>query len=186
MKIFPISIEDRGFFWTLCPFTGNLLKYKTLPHLKSKPPAKISEALTVCDDPYKCYMSAEVSAGSFSKQTQFLLERMHSRLQLIGNKRFFLSRLYASMRQPLFGTTQSALNAISKLPAQQECRDKLCLQRSLLAIKVSRSFPITGVFFIGVQLATLEMHAWIIEDQSQPDYEDRSWINYRPILAMSY
>jgi len=30
------------------------------------------------------------------------------------------------------------------------------------------------------------MHAWIIENNSQPDFEDRAWINYRPLLAITF
>lgn len=186
MKAFPIFIKDRGFFWTLCPFKGNLLKYKRQPRPHSRLPAKILEALSCCDNPFQCDWSAEPSAESFCDHTRFVLERMHRRLALIGNTRFLVARLYAGFRRPLFETTEGAMTAISKLPDQQDRGDKLCLQRSLLAIKVSRSFPEAGVLFIGAQLSTLDMHAWIIENQSQPDHQDRSWINYRPILAIAY
>lgn len=185
MKVFPISIKDRGCFWTLCPFTGRLLKYKKQPRLLPKLPAKILEALSCCDDPFQCNWHVKPSAECFCDQTQVLLELMHRRLLSIGNTRFMLARLYAGIRRPLFETTEGAMTAISKLADQRERRDKLCLQRSLLAMKVSRSFPETGVLFIGAQLATLDMHAWIIENQSQPDHQDRSWINYRPILAIA-
>jgi len=42
------------------------------------------------------------------------------------------------------------------------------------------------VLFIGAEIATYNMHAWIIEDNEQPDFEDRVWINYRPLLAITF
>jgi hypothetical protein len=30
------------------------------------------------------------------------------------------------------------------------------------------------------------MHAWIIENGTQPDPQDREWILYRPLLALYY
>ena len=74
--------------------------------------------------------------------------------------------------------------AVGGLSDQQADRTSLCLQRSLLVAKVSRSFETRGVIFIGATLHTGDMHAWIIEDNEQPDADDRDWVNYRPLLAL--
>ena len=48
------------------------------------------------------------------------------------------------------------------------------------------NFKKNGVLFIGAQLPLKSLHAWIIEDNFQPDRDDRQWINYRPLLALTY
>jgi hypothetical protein len=108
---------------------------------------------------------------------------MYERLVSLGNKNFFASLLYARLKMPIFNTTSQAMAAIALIDDEKKNRESRCLQRCLLAIKTSRSFDGQGVLFIGAMLETLEMHAWIIEAGNQPDHEDRSWINHRPLVA---
>jgi hypothetical protein len=125
------------------------------------------------------------AAEACTQEAQVHLNLLHDRLLRIGNNRFLFSRIYAGLQRPMFETTHQAITAISRIPAQKANRTKLCFQRSLLAAKVSKSFAHGGVLLIGAQLATSDMHAWIIEQNTQPDYQDRSWINYRPLLAIT-
>jgi hypothetical protein len=60
------------------------------------------------------------------------------------------------------------------------------LQRCLLAAKISSSFKKNGVLFIGFSSSIKDMHAWIIEGNIQPDFDDRVWINYKPLLAITF
>lgn len=75
---------------------------------------------------------------------------------------------------------------IAKIPEQELFHERLCLQRSFLALKTSKTFKKNGVLFIGASLPTGNMHAWIIEDNYQPDTLDREWIMYEPLLAFYY
>jgi hypothetical protein len=56
----------------------------------------------------------------------------------------------------------------------------------LTVAKCSNSFKKNGVIFIGAHLPLKDMHAWIIEGNHQPDNEDRQWINYVPLMAITY
>ena len=83
----------------------------------------------------------------------------------------------------MFEKTNEAITYINSLPPQVELKHRLCLQRAFLSSKISKSFIKEGVIFIGAFLPTGDMHAWIIENGVQPDFDDRGWVNYRPLLA---
>ena len=63
-------------------------------------------------------------------------------------------------------------------------QDTLCLPRTLFAAKTSREFKKSGVLFIGVLLASKQMHAWIVEDGRICDQRDTRWVDYRPVAAI--
>jgi hypothetical protein len=86
----------------------------------------------------------------------------------------------------MFANTRLAFSAVSQLPGHKDSNNDRCLQRSLLVAKTSKSFSQSGVLFIGAEFSTGEMHAWVIENQAQPDPDDRTWINYRPLLALHH
>lgn len=182
-----LPIQFRGYWWCINPWTGNLVRFEDNPKTNGKTQREIQvlDALTRCDDPFLCGWESTCSEVCLNASELKQLESMHRRLLRIGNRRFLLSLVYASFLNPLFDTTRDAISSISYLPAQRKNRTKLCLQRTLLAAKTSRSFAKQGVLFIGAHLETYEMHAWIIEDGMQPDYEDREWINYQPLLALT-
>ena len=112
-----------------------------------------------------------------------ILSNMHDRLLKIGNNRFYMTRLYSSIKSLMFEKTNEAITYINSLPPQVELKHRLCLQRAFLSSKISKSFIKEGVIFIGAFLPTGDMHAWIIENGVQPDFDDRGWVNYRPLLA---
>lgn len=178
-----LPVLHRKAIWSVSRWTGSLLcKKAPLTNIPDrKLPNKLISAIEFCNNPYKCISQSH--GLDIQMVYDPMLDRMHKRLLAIGNHRFFLSVIYASFSWPLFNTTREAFSAISLLPDQKNNRTKLCLQRSLLAAKTSRSFRNAGVLFVGAHLDTFDMHAWIIENSEQPDIEDRTWINYQPLLA---
>jgi hypothetical protein len=182
-----LPFEEDGSWWTICSITGSLIRHKAKPLSQfDAVPSIVKEALLICDQPYKCKWTHEQSPESskLSLKNTNKINKLHDRLLKIGNSNFFLLRLYASFSQNMFDTTYQAMGAISQVPEQLLNREERCLQRSLLAAKLSKSFLRSGVLFIGATTTNADMHAWIIEDGSQPDHEDRGWINYRPLLAL--
>lgn len=175
-----------GFTWYINPYSGSLVRSKRGYDVKNLCPDKVINALSYCYNPYLC-------SQPNTHYHQFSISANHFReLEVFGNKFlqirsiFYLSLLYASFKKDIFTTTEEALHQISSLNNYKENLDRYCLQKSLLAIKTSESFREKGVLFIGCLLPSVLMHAWIIEDSSQPDINDRGWINYRPMLALYF
>ena len=171
-------------WWYISRFTGSLLHSTHPPPFIGRPIASVIQALEYCNDPYQCEWTPNTDTKKLSIAEMKCLTRADEALFKLGNSNFLLSILYSGLKEPIFDTTKQAFSAIANLPNHQgEVLDK-CFQRTLLAAKTSRSFSHGGVIFIGADLSSLEMHAWIIENGQQPDHEDRSWINYRPLLAI--
>lgn len=173
-------------WWYVSPLSGSLLVSGRLPfgYLNHRLPKIVEDSLFIVDRPFQACAPWPFPDVSITDVQGRKMQRMHDRLCKLGNRRFFLSLLYAGIRVPMFDTTQLAMAAVSKLEKQKQDRDKLCLQRSLLVAKISRSFSKSGVIFVGAHMRTGDMHAWIMEDGMQPDSEDRTWINYKPMLAL--
>lgn len=185
LKAVRLPYEEDGSWWTICPISGSLIRHAKKPvHEFDKIPKIVKEALLVCDDPYTCNWTHTKSTDHLEINNFAKLVKLHDRLLAIGNRRFLFSRLYASFNADLFENTYQAMSEISQIPEQLINREERCLQRSLLAAKTSKSFKNYGVLLIGAMTTNSDMHAWIIENGSQPDYEDRGWINYRPLLAL--
>ena len=187
LKVVKLPFEEDGSWWTICSVTGSLIRHSQKPtHEFDRIPEIVKKALLVCSEPYLCkwthVRSEEIYESGSSKLNA--LVKMHDKLIRISNRRFLMLRLYASYKRLMFETTYQAIGLISQIPEQFHNRDQRCLQRSLLAAKTSKSFQKNGVLFIGAMTSNSDMHAWIIENDSQPDHEDRGWINYRPLLAL--
>lgn len=187
LKCSSFSIEYRGFFYSICPYTGNLIQNKNRDkrNENKRLPMKVIHALSICDNPYKCVYPQESELISIPSVFE-KINNYHKTLLRISNKRFFLTKLYAQAGKPLFRNTTETFTYISQIQEQKESREKLCLQRAFLAMKTSKSFKRNGVLFIGAALPTGNMHAWIIEYGKQPDILDRDWIMYKPLLAFYY
>lgn len=166
-------------WWYISPLTGSLIKSSSPPPGGGERPQKLNDALDCCEDPYSCDWDPEPSCVISDES----LVRYEGALRWLGTRNFFLSFLYARWDVPLYKDTKSAFVAISRLHSFSNRRADQCFLRSLLAAKTSRSFAENGVLLIGAEISSGEMHAWIIENGAQPDHEDRSWINYRPLLA---
>ena len=180
-----LPVEFEGFWWTINPLTGSLLRHVDRPNsLFDDINQKIRSALEICEHPFNCKWSPTSSPRSVSEKKIRQLNQMHKRLLCIGNNHFFLSLLYAGIKSTIFENTKEAMSEIALIPEQAIHRDERCLQRSLLAAKTSASFKQNGVLLIGAIPDNGDMHAWIIESESQPDHMDRGWINYIPMLAI--
>lgn len=182
-KILPYEYE--GSYYFISPFTGNLIESKkkiSTPNLNQK----IKCAETCNNDPYKL---TPLTYNSDIKISQKKIEKIsyYNRILMgLGNGRFLLSCIYSRLRKPIFENTVLAFDYISNVDIHEEKKGKICLQRTLLAAKTSKSFKKNGVLFIGAQLPTGVMHAWIIEDKKQPDRRDREWIMYKPLLSITF
>jgi len=177
-----------GWAYTIRPWQGSLIRYKDSSDRRlfktwGTIPAKVTENLLVCDQPFLAQLSAQ-SDWEASTDEISALQGYYSMMEKIGANRFAFLRIFSGFKVPLFETTAQALDAISCLPNEKQNYTKTCLIRSLIAAKVSKSFSQKGVIFIGASLPLGEMHAWVMEDQNNPDPLDRSWINYQPLLAL--
>jgi hypothetical protein len=180
-----LPVEFEGFWWTINPLTGSLLRHVDKPNpLFDDINKKIRSALEICEHPFNCEWSPTPIECSLGEKKIRQLNQMHERLLWIGSDHFFLSLLYAGIKSAIFGSTKEAMSEIALVPEQAINRDERCLQRSLLAAKTSASFKQNGVLLIGAIPDNGDMHAWIIESESQPDHMDRGWINYMPMLAI--
>lgn len=176
--------NDEKYLWQINPSTGSLIRQQSIKKINYKPiPEKVSNALAYCDNPFLCSIFCEETASNFSDSNILKVNAFHNKLLAISNRRFLLTKIYSSFKDKIFDSTSQSLNAINTLELHHERRHELCLQRSFLAAKTSKSFTKNGVIFIGAFLPTGDMHCWIIENSAQPDINDRSWINYRPLIA---
>jgi hypothetical protein len=187
LNAFELPGEAYGHMWSIRRFSGDLVQYHATTTRQSQQlPQKVLEALKCCAFPFDCVPSITGAESCSTIELKPRLISMHQKLLKLGNHRFLLSRLYASHRVTMFADTREAMNAIAQLPEQRAQHHQLCLQRTLLAAKTSKTFAANGVIFIGAFLPTTSMHAWIIESGRQPDTYDRTWINYRPLLALCH
>lgn len=185
LKHVEIPYYDGNNHWSVCPYTGSLLKgtsEKNANYISI--PKKVLKAIEYCNEPYLCNLSKETRINQDNFVLFSKLSKMHNKLLRISNSRFYITRLYSSIKNPMFENTSEAITYINSLPSQVELKHRLCLQRAFLAAKISKSFTKNGVIFIGAFLPTGDMHAWIIENGQQADFDDRGWINYRPLLAL--
>lgn len=182
-KILPYEFE--GSYYFISPLTGNLIESKkkvSTPNLNQN--IKCAEKLN--NEPYTLNpLTHSIDTKIYKKKIE-KVSQYNRVLMKLGNSKFFLSCMYSRFRKPIFENTTLAFDHISKIDIHKEMKGKLCLQRSLLAAKTSKSFKKNGVLFIGAQLPTGVMHAWIIEDKKQPDRQDREWIMYKPLLAITF
>ena len=99
---------------------------------------------------------------------------------------FWFVNKYSSASKPLFANSLEAFYALGQLGLSAKTDQEGCLNRTLAVAKCSVEFQRSGVLFIGADLPQTNLHAWIIEDNYQPDPWDRNWINYLPIAAYAY
>ena len=187
LRHFQLPFKQGSYSWSICPFSGSLIRSSSKATSAQSMPDKVSQALRYCSNPYLCEPHiGEPSTQHCSDQTLIKLNRMHRVLERLGSGQFFASRCYANIRCEIFMDTSHTMAAIGELPSEKDYSHRLCLQRTLLAAKTSKSFKNNGVLFVGSLLPTTDMHAWIIEDGCQPDANDRQWILFRPMLALYY
>jgi hypothetical protein len=186
LKAYSLATQVGGYCWSISPLTGSLLRHSSQPKKKLHIPKAVCSGLDICNEPYKCAWGPISSHAKLDASHDIVIRKYNNVLHAIGSKFFLLSRFYAGLSDNIFEDTRQAFGFIAKLPEQISGRENNCLQRTLLAAKTSNSFKKEGVIFIGAQIAASTMHSWIIENGAQPDHQDRIWINYRPLLALTF
>jgi hypothetical protein len=187
MKVVILPFQSKEHCFYIAPFSGKLYKVGQHAFIKQGVDEKLKIAIDATENPYSFEtLKPEDNSKHFEEFKLKKLERFHNFLLKLGNKHFFLSRLYAGFCNIMFDNSVEAFDAISKLDKQIKNKNELCLQRSLLVMKTSKEFKNSGVLFIGASFPSGKMHAWIIENGKQPDRLDRNWIMYRPLLALYY
>jgi len=191
MKFQIIPLKEKEYIYYISPLSGSLIRTtesKVFNNILFC--EKIQLALDKIENPFQIHsinpLLSEEACNRYNISVIKKTNQFHNTLLKLGNKRFFLSRIYASLSNPLFENTISAFDAISKISIQKDHRHELCFQRALLAAKTSKTFKNNGILFIGASFPSGKMHAWIMEGDVQPDRLDREWIMYRPLLAMYY
>ncbi len=84
----------------------------------------------------------------------------------------------------VFADAQQAILFYRRVYPFAEEQRRLCLPRAIFAATTSRKFKKQGVMYIGTFLPSTQMHAWIIEDNQQPDMWDNEWICYNPVYML--
>jgi len=181
--LLPYKIDDLYYF--ISPLTGNLV-VSTFHVESSRLDNEMKKNIWLNDNPYELKPPSSICDQVLSDIKRKKIVRFNNKFMWLGNKRFLLACMYASFTVPIFENTLMAFDDIAKLEIHIEKKGKICLQRSLLAAKTSKSFIKNGTLFIGAQLPTGIMHAWIIENGIQPDRNDREWIMYKPLLAITF
>lgn len=186
IQILPFILENHFFY--ISPFTGSLIRInKKIDNNTFKLNSKVKAALFFVENPFEMKpYNLDLKNDLFNLKKFKKINYYHRILLKLGNNSFFISGLYSIIGNRIIENTEAAFDYISQLDIQKDRRHELCLQRAFLASKISKSFKNKGVLFIGASLPSGKMHAWIIEDNSQPDRLDREWIMYRPMLAIYY
>ncbi len=187
MKVTILPFHYKKNYIYISPFSGKLYKINQDIFRNHSVDDKLKKALFIVDNPFTI---DTLHPNNYPiKEDYFVFKKLihyHNILLKLGNGHFFLSRIYSSFRRYLFSNSVDAFDAISRIEKQKELKNELCLQRSLLVMKTSKSFRDSGVLFIGASLPSGKMHAWIIENGAQPDRLDRNWIMFKPLLAIYY
>jgi len=185
LRFHKLPYHDGNSLWEISPRNGSLLRSEH-PSFKIKElPLKVIQSIECINHPYQIKWHYTPLIREISPEDIIKIDKYNRLFFKLTNNRFFLSIIYSFVNAKKFQTTREAFSYISTLPNHKYGSEN-CFQRSLLAAKISASFKKKGVLFIGAELATYNMHAWIIEDNEQPDFEDRVWINYRPLLAITF
>ena len=183
LKTTIIPVNGFGCWWTVSPFTGSLMRHANKPLVQDKIGRSVQNALDLCDNPFLVRPNIFNSATDRSKAFEATINSMVTRSYFVQRLPFFIRLMYCASSHILTSDSVLAMDAINSI--NSNLRFGHCLQKTLLVAKISEKFQENGVLLIGCNLPTAEMHAWIIEGNTQPDSLDRIWINYRPLLAIS-
>jgi hypothetical protein len=185
LRFYSLPYFDGNFAWEISCISGSLLTSEH-PSLKAKKLSnRVIQALGYVNNPFQIKWDSSPEIKKISLFHKNKIGGYNEFFFRLSNNQFFLSILYSYLNSAKFQTTKDAFAYISTLPSHKYGSEN-CFQRCLLAAKISASFKSNGVLFIGAETASLNMHAWIIEGNEQPDLEDRVWINYRPLLAITF
>ena len=151
-------------------------KRKTLPEIACANHQKV----------LKPFLLKETKVPDFSTTINDKRNKIYSKLMVFTCKySFFLAKILTYFPFLSFNSTAESINAFQKVYPSSLNQRTLCLPRTLFALATSKSFKKRGTAFIGVFLPSRKMHAWIIEDNKNPDPHDDVWICYQPVAAIT-
>lgn len=182
MQLIHLPIRKEDGFYQLEPYFGTLV-YSKKTRGVSEFSKKLISAKFCCDNPYNLVSPlADIYKTEFCEMDK-VSEQISRRLIQLTKLNFWLAIRYAS-----FGR-QNCTNAIQAIRLfrrlyPSSIQEELCLPRAVFAARMSQRFKESGVIFIGVFLPTRSMHAWVIEDNIQPDENDTIWTNFNPVAAI--
>jgi hypothetical protein len=185
MNFFSIEQVHNNVVYKLSPFFGDLSYFPAAKPRAHRLPLRVCKVIAQCNDPYQLESNLESQAllkplpSRSERQAELILQRM----LLLPSISFYFAWRYSSLRVPLFPDSGSAISWFNSHTPESQ-RDRLCLPRSLFAAKTSITFPSLGAVIIGTMLPTNSLHAWVIEENRQPDDLDNSWICYQPIAVL--
>ena len=185
LRFYKLPYFDGKFTWEVSYLSGNLLRSEHPSNNSMNLTKRLEKAIHYINNPFQIKWDFLPKY----RETSFLQNKKiisYNRILFkLGNSKFLLSIFYSYFNSNIFETTKESFSFISNL-SEHKYGSENCFQRCLLAAKISKSFKKNGFIFIGAEISTLNMHAWIIEDGEQPDFEDRVWINYQPLLAITF
>lgn len=185
MKFKSLPIQFDGKTYKLNSVFGMLMEFensdKNIRNVLI--PQKLDLALSCCNNPYQLTKSNSISTLNKSEFKHHFLRIYLNWLIKSNNLNFVLGRFLSGFGKPIFANSTEAISFFRN-NKQGIIQNDLCLPRSLFAASTSKKFKENGVIFIGVSLPSNLMHAWIIEDEKQPDPFDNMWINFQPVAAI--
>lgn len=193
LRTYSLGKAYLGRGWAIHPLSGSLLKtsVKNVDNFRtSSLPKSVSNALKHCEHPYSLIPPLDLtvcpdSTPSVDLHSSLIVQNQFKKIKRWRSLNFFASILYASIPSICFQESRLAFATLNSLN-EAETRDT-CLEKCLTVAKCSSSFrKNSGVLFIGAHLPLQAMHAWIIEDGFQPDDDDRQWINFLPLIAITH
>jgi hypothetical protein len=189
MKYYSLAKEHRNSGWYLHPLTGNLHQVSTedLSQFQSDAlPEKVLDALQFCHLPYSLKAPNFQLSTTLDQKQSNVIDRFYDRILFLRKINYWLVNRYAGSFSPIFNDSLQAFQALAQQNRSSLTDQQGCLNRTLAVAKSSIEFKKSGVLFIGADLPQTNLHAWIIENDYQPDPWDRDWINYLPIAAYAY
>jgi hypothetical protein len=86
LKHFELPHYNENIVWSICPYTGSLLKGKTKEKINQENiPLKVFQALEYCNQPYLCKVNNKIEISSSYVNLVSNLTKMHDRILKIGN-----------------------------------------------------------------------------------------------------
>ena len=157
-----------------------LLEKDGIPKKENNLPQKAKEHLQLNHQPY--LLKPENKTGSYNKYLSAGIRWYAKMLVFTCKHSFFLARIVSKIRIPVFENAEEAIQVFRQIIPKDQA--DLCLPRSLFVAVTSKQFKQSGAVFIGVFLPSTAMHAWVVENNRQPDDCDGIWINFQPVAML--
>lgn len=184
MKITKLPVFFEGKSYMFETFMGLLLEKSCNEKSTTKEDfsPKVAEALSLNNNPF----TLQKLQGNIKKEIPkiSILTKLYVKALIrVCKVAFLIARIFTLFRLPIFENSTEAI-LIFRKTATKYLQSDLCLPRALFAAVTSKKFKDKGVVFIGVSLPSKSMHAWVIEEDVQPDPYDGIWINFQPVAVI--